>query len=190
MERIRFAAQADVPALRPFISSISTRSITFDIPSPRGGVCPPGAGSSPPFIPIWSGRWTDVRQAMRMPTAWRSGPAYQWSVELSVYLDRDHTGQGAGRRLYTALMELLRLQGIRTAYALVTSPNPPSEALHTAMGFERTGVLHRSGYKDGAWRDVTYFEKPLAGFDDGVPQPPQSIHALPEALVASILEQA
>ena len=107
-----------------------------------------------------------------------------------MYLDRDHTGQGAGRRLYTVLMELLRLQGIRTAYALVTSPNPPSEALHTAMGFERTGVLHLSGYKDGAWRDVTYFEKPLAGFDDGVPQPPQSVHALPEALVASILEQA
>ena len=87
-------------------------------------------------------------------------------------------------------MELLRLQGIRTAYALVTSPNPPSEALHTAMGFARVGVPHRSGYKDGAWRDVTYFEKPLTGFDDGVPQPPCSIHALPEALVARILEQA
>lgn len=190
MERIRFAAQADVPALLSIYQQYIDTSITFEytLPTPEEFARRVREFSS--FYPylVWEvdGRPAGYAYAHRLAER----TAYQWSVELSVYLDRDHTGQGAGRRLYTALMELLRLQGIRTAYALVTSPNPPSEALHTAMGFARVGVLHRSGYKDGAWRDVTYFEKPLTGFDDGVPQPPCSIHALPEALVASVLEQA
>lgn len=38
--------------------------------------------------------------------------AYQWSVELSVYLDREHTGRARGGGCITALMELLQLQGI------------------------------------------------------------------------------
>ena len=49
--------------------------------------------------------------------------AYQWNAELSVYLDRDHTGRGLGRRLSTALMDLLRLQRIRTAFGIVTLPS-------------------------------------------------------------------
>ena len=116
--------------------------------------------------------------------------AYQWDAELSVYLSRAAAGKGLGKRLCRVLLELLRLQGIRTVYALVTVPNEKSEGLHRAMGFRHMGTQRNTGYKDGAWRDVTYFEKPLAGLDDGVPQPPQSVHALPEALVASILEQA
>ena len=187
---IRMATTADTAELLAIYGQYIDTPITFEYELPTQAEFSArisGILAEYPYL-VWEvdGRPAGYAYAHRLAER----TAYQWSVELSVYLDRDHTGQGAGRRLYTVLMELLRLQGIRTAYALVTSPNPPSEALHTAMGFERTGVLHRSGYKDGAWRDVTYFEKPLAGFDDGVPQPPQSIHALPEALVASILEQA
>ena len=31
--------------------------------------------------------------------------AYQWGAELSVYLDRNHTSRGLGKRLYRMLME-------------------------------------------------------------------------------------
>ena len=40
--------------------------------------------------------------------------AYQWSAELSIYLDAGATARGIGRTLYSALIELLRRQGIRT----------------------------------------------------------------------------
>ena len=40
--------------------------------------------------------------------------AYQWNAELSVYLDRATVSRGLGKRLYGALMEILRLQQIRT----------------------------------------------------------------------------
>lgn len=37
--------------------------------------------------------------------------AYQWGAELSVYLDRNHTSRGLGKRLYRMLMEILIRQG-------------------------------------------------------------------------------
>ena len=55
--------------------------------------------------------------------------AYDWNAELSVYVDAAFTSRGAGRRLYCALMEILKLQGIKTVYAGVTLPNIKGEGL-------------------------------------------------------------
>ena len=115
--------------------------------------------------------------------------AYQWNAELSVYLDREHTGFGLGRRLYTALMELLRLQGVRTVYALVTLPNKKSEGLHRSMGFRLMGVQRSTGYKDGAWRDVGWFELPIAPYDRD-PAPLRPLPQVPPEQVAAVLRQA
>ena len=113
--------------------------------------------------------------------------AYQWNAELSVYLDRDARGRGLGRRLYGALMELLRLQGVLTAHALVTSPNPASQALHESMGFGLTAVHRLAGYKNGAWWDVLWYEKELAprGPEPAAPVP---LSVLPRPQVAAVLE--
>ena len=112
--------------------------------------------------------------------------AYQWNAELSVYLDRSRTGQGLGRRLYTALMEMLRLQGIRTVYALVTVPNEKSEGLHGSLGFHHMGTQRSTGYKDGAWRDVAWFEKQIAPYDPD-PAPLAPIGRVPAERLAEIL---
>ena len=114
--------------------------------------------------------------------------AYDWSCELSIYLDRDSTGRGLGRRLYGALMELLRLQGVRTAYGCVTLPNAGSEGLHAAMGFRRTGTWHSAGFKCGAWRDVGWFEKAIAPYDPS-PAPVRPIREVPAGAAAEILER-
>ena len=54
--------------------------------------------------------------------------AYQWNAELSVYLDAA-ASRGRGTRLYRMLLDILPLQGVRSAYALVTLPNAASERL-------------------------------------------------------------
>ena len=94
--------------------------------------------------------------------------SYRWSVEFSVYIAREHTGRGLGRRLYGELLRLLAAQGYRTAYGIVTAGNPASDGLHRAMGFAEAGRVHRAGYKNG-WRDVIYYEKPLGAYDDNSP---------------------
>ena len=91
----------------------------------------------------------------------RGRPAYRFSVEVSVYLDEDATGQGLGRRLMTALLDDLASRGFNTALAGTTLPNPASIALFTALGFEEIGVFHRVGFKFGGWHDVSWWEKRL-----------------------------
>ena len=118
--------------------------------------------------------------------------AYGWNVELSAYLAPGRTGGGIGSSLYAALIELVRLQGAKAAYALVTVPNEASEHLHEAFGFERIGLQPKAGWKADAWHDVAWLRKELAPYD-GKPEPlvafPELAAARPEA-VQSVLDRA
>jgi L-amino acid N-acyltransferase YncA len=105
--------------------------------------------------------------------------AYRWSCEVSVYLVRDRRRTGAGRALYTALFDRLAERGYRMAVAGMTLPNPASEGLHRALGFEPVGVYRRIGWKFGAWHDVAWLQRELrpsasdADHDD--PAPPADL---------------
>ena len=103
--------------------------------------------------------------------------AYRWSADLSVYIDERYHRQGIASALYKALLELLRRQGYFTVYAGVSTPNPKSEAFHTAFGFRNLGEFKNVGYKLGAWCGVTWYELPLAEYVD-VPAETISIRTL------------
>lgn len=115
--------------------------------------------------------------------------AYQWDAELSVYLREEYARRGIGRAFYTALMEILKEQNVRNVYGIVTSPNPPSEALHTAMGFRLFGVSRKTGYKMGKWIDVSGFERPI-GDPDSPPGRLLAIGQVPPERIAEILNEA
>lgn len=92
--------------------------------------------------------------------------AYQWNAELSVYISRDYVSGGIGTALYQELLRLLEKQGIRNVYSLITAPNEKSERLHESMGFRLIGVMTKTGYKNGKWWDVSWYEKQLAPYED------------------------
>src|SRR5919107_1152414 len=101
-------------------------------------------------------------------TQHRTRAAYRWAADVAVYVDPGHHRRGAGRRLYTALLELMRAQGLQIACAGITLPNDASVALHRAVGFEPVGTFRAIGWKAGAWRDVSWWQLRLAhGADDG-----------------------
>ena len=87
--------------------------------------------------------------------------AYQWSCEVSVYLEQGWGRRGGGRALYEALFERLAARGYRRAIAGMTQPNEASAGLHRALGFEPIGVQRRIGWKHGAWRDVAWAQRDL-----------------------------
>lgn len=87
--------------------------------------------------------------------------AYQWSVDVSVYVHAEARRSGVGRALYRSLFALLTLQGFYHAYAGITLPNPASVGLHEALGFEPVGVYRAVGYKLGAWHDVGWWQLTL-----------------------------
>jgi phosphinothricin acetyltransferase len=100
--------------------------------------------------------------------------AYQWSVDVTVYIDRAHHRTGVGRTLYTALFALLRVQGFYVAHAGVTLPNDASVGLHESFGFTPVGVYRDVGYKLGAWYDVGWWRLALRA-PDPAPAPPRSM---------------
>ncbi|MFC4549589.1 MULTISPECIES: arsinothricin resistance N-acetyltransferase ArsN1 family B [Halorussus] len=104
----------------------------------------------------------------------RKRPAYRWSVDVSVYVAKNHRRAGIARGLYESLFALLRLQGFVNAYAGIALPNDASVALHESFGFEPVGVYESVGYKRGAWRDVGWWQKRLRDRPDD-PGDPRSL---------------
>jgi L-amino acid N-acyltransferase YncA len=103
-----------------------------------------------------------------------SRPAYQWSVQTSVYVAQDRRGAGCGGSLYAELLRRLSRRGFRRAFAGIAEPNDASDALHRAHGFRPVGRYRRVGWKLGAWHDVSWWQLDLLGPDDGA-DPPRPI---------------
>lgn len=101
----------------------------------------------------------------------RSRAGYRWCVEVSVYVDPSRHRGRVGRALYTALFEVLALQGFVNAYAGITLPNPASVGFHEAMGFRLVGTYRRIGYKLGRWHDVAWYDRALTPHPDHPPEP-------------------
>lgn len=114
---------------------------------------------------------------------------YDWTVEPTIYLAETARGRGVGKRLYTALLTLLRMQGYCTAVALVTHPNPGSEVFHKAMGFAQAACLEHMGYKQGKWLGLSYFTCALQPLP-AAPKPPQRLDALCPDAVQAVLQAA
>jgi phosphinothricin acetyltransferase len=109
----------------------------------------------------------------------RERAAYMWSVDVSAYVREGRRRGGLGRALYTSLFAILRLQGFYNAVAGVTLPNPGSEGLHGAMGFEPVGIYRNIGYKCGGWHDVAWSQLALCD-PDPEPRPPLPLDAVLE----------
>lgn len=110
----------------------------------------------------------------------RERAAYQWAVDVSVYVHEHTRRSGVGRALYSSLFKLLALQGFYNAYAGITLPNPASVDLHESLGFQPVGVYRSVGYKLGAWHDVGWWQLPLK-IPSGPPTPPVEIRVVRES---------
>jgi phosphinothricin acetyltransferase len=112
--------------------------------------------------------------------------AYQWSVEVAVYVAAHARRDGIGRGLYVPLLRLLAAQGLVNAYAGITLPNLASVGLHEALGFTPVGVYHEAGFKLGAWRDVGWWRRRLRELEVP-PAPPTPLPAVPAAVLRAAL---
>ncbi|MER6159754.1 N-acetyltransferase family protein [Streptomyces sp. NPDC001868] len=94
-------------------------------------------------------------------SAFRGKPAYDTSVEVSVYLAPDAGGRGVGTLLYEALFEALADEDVHRAYAGIAQPNEASTRLHERFGFRHVGTYREVGRKFGRYWDVAWYEKEL-----------------------------
>lgn len=92
---------------------------------------------------------------------WKGRCSYRFSVEVTVYLAPDATGQRFGTRLYQVLFAELRRCGFHIALAGIALPNEASIALHERFGMEKVAHLKEVGFKFGHWVDVGYWQVQL-----------------------------
>lgn len=92
--------------------------------------------------------------------------AYDWSVETTIYVDKDAKRQGIGKKLYTALEEILKKQHVINIDACITDPEVEDEYVtknsvqyHEHLGYHMVGKFYKSGYKFNRWYDMVWMEK-------------------------------
>ncbi|HIZ56112.1 MAG TPA: GNAT family N-acetyltransferase [Firmicutes bacterium] len=92
--------------------------------------------------------------------------AYDWSCEMTVYLDHTARKCGLGRKIYEALEDRLLKMGILNLYACIGYPEIEDEYLnrnsadfHAHLGFVQVGEFHQCGYKFGRWYNMIWMEK-------------------------------
>ncbi|MEV0219218.1 N-acetyltransferase family protein [Streptomyces sp. NPDC050704] len=94
-------------------------------------------------------------------SAFRAKPAYETSVEVTVYLAPGAGRRGVGTLLYKALFEALADEDLHRAYAGIAQPNEASVRLHERFGFRHVGTYREVGRKFGRYWDVAWYEKEL-----------------------------
>jgi L-amino acid N-acyltransferase YncA len=172
---IRAAAPADVAAItRIYAEAVKHGTATFEIEPPDEAEMARRlqtlvAGNYPYLVAERSGALAGYAYA----GPYHLRPAYRWTVEDSVYLDRQFQGQGIGRLLMRQLLADAEARSFRQMIALVgDSTNTASIALHAAAGFLPVGTLRSVGYKHGCWLDVVVMQRPLGSADSSPPLPP------------------
>ena len=183
---IRVAEPRDAAAVagiyRPYVE---TTAITFEETAPTAGEIAAKiakVGSEFPFLVLEEGGEV---LGYAYATRYRERAAYRWSLEDSVYLRRDCFGRGMGSALLGALVGVLRELGYVKVYAVMTSPNPASVALHAGFGFTALASFPDTAFKLGAWQAIDWMELTLRDppADPGEPVAfPEFARARPERL--------
>lgn len=89
-------------------------------------------------------------------------PAYDSTVEVSIYLDADERGRGLGRQALQYCIDKAPALGIKTLLGFIFSHNEPSLKLFYSFGFEDWALLPGIAILDGVERSLTIVGKRIA----------------------------
>ncbi|MFB6164323.1 MAG: N-acetyltransferase family protein [Haloarculaceae archaeon] len=177
--QVRLATPADAAAVREIYAPyVESTAITFAVDPPSTAELADRIETTLEQYP-WLVCETESGDVLGYAAAgpFRSRQAYDWTVELSVYVAEAAHGAGIGTALYESLLAVLEMQGYRNAVAVVTLPNPESVRLHERAGFEPVGTVPAVGYKQGEWHDTQWWYRQLADHA-AEPDPPRPLPAV------------
>ena len=175
--RLRLATPSDGPACAGIYEPYVTGTcISFELTAPDGTEIGARIARTVERLPWVVAEVDGLVRGYAYAGRFRDRPAYDWTAETTVYVERAFQGHGIGRAAMGAVLAILRLQGFHMAVAGVTPPNPGSVALHLALGFERVGLFEEVGWKDGGWHGVEFFGLELSRSESS----PKPVRPLPE----------
>ncbi len=156
---IRLATLDDAPAIRAIYNfEVENHTTTFDlVPRTLEGQRTWLAERSGAFAAVVatlpSGAADGTRQVVGFASLspYKERAAYRPTVENSVYVSRDHAGNGIGRALMEHLIKVARDSGFHSMIARIEASSEASLALHRACEFRLIGVEHEVGRKFNRW---------------------------------------
>ena len=89
---------------------------------------------------------------------WRNRAAYNYTVEMTIYLDKEWTGRGHESRLEQERLWLRRSAVREVAVASITLRNTHRVGRHEKFGCRKVAHFSEVGNKSGKWRDVGFWE--------------------------------
>jgi L-amino acid N-acyltransferase YncA len=90
--------------------------------------------------------------------AFRAWPAYKYSVEHSIYVDKRFRAQGIGKALLQQVIDRARGQNYHVLIGGIDSQNVVSIRLHKKFGFQHSGTIRQAGFKFGRWLDLDFYQ--------------------------------
>ncbi|HIA6820400.1 TPA: N-acetyltransferase family protein [Staphylococcus aureus] len=93
--------------------------------------------------------------------SFRPWPAYQYTIEHSIYVDTSARGKGIASQLLQHLIVEAKAKGYRTLVAGIDASNEASIKLHQKFNFKHAGTLTNVGYKFDYWLDLAFYELDL-----------------------------
>lgn len=153
---LRPAVEADLPAIvRIYNQTIAGRMVTADTePVSVESRVPWFRAHNAATRPLW------VAEAGGKLVAWLSfnsfygRPAYNGTVEVSIYVDEQHRRHGVGRWLLQESIRRAPECRVTTLLGFIFGHNEPSLRLFAQFGFERWAHLPRVAVLDGVERDL------------------------------------
>ena len=88
----------------------------------------------------------------------RPWDGYQFSVEHSIYMDKNLRGKGTGTKIMNKLIHLAKEQGFHTMIAGIDANNAKSIKFHQDFGFKKVGRFNQIGYKFEKWLDLIFMQ--------------------------------
>lgn len=88
----------------------------------------------------------------------RAWAGYQYSVENSVYVSKNHREKGIAKMLMLPLIVAAKALGMHTIIAAVDATNEASIKLHNHFGFIETAHMKAVGFKFGEWLDLKFLQ--------------------------------
>jgi L-amino acid N-acyltransferase YncA len=174
MTTVRTATTADIPEITAiYAHSVLNGTATFEIDPPdEAEMRSRFEAITRAGYPFLAAERDGKILGYAYASAYRTRPAYRFTVEDSIYVAPDIHRGGVGRALLARLIEECTARDYRQMIAVIgDSQQMPSIQLHRALGFTFAGTLHAVGYKFDRWLDGVQMQRPLGAGDRAPPQP-------------------
>ncbi|MCL6456803.1 MAG: GNAT family N-acetyltransferase, partial [Gorillibacterium sp.] len=151
--------EEDVPAiLRIYNYSIETSAATFDLEPQTLEYRLEWFSHYGDHYPLIVAEWEGITVGYSSLSQFRTKPAYDPTVELSVYIDEAYQGKGIGNRLVEEMLARGKALGFHSVISGITAGNEVSVKMHDKFGFRLIGSFKEVGMKFGKWHDVLFYQ--------------------------------